>query len=66
MALHTSKSEHTNPDWNGYKIQVLHVDTEEERFQVCSKAGVAVNVEWYTLEGATACAELLAGGYWKE
>ena len=54
-----------NPAWNGYYIQVLHLDTEDERFQVCSKSGVSVNVEWQTVVGATACVELIAGGYWK-
>lgn len=51
--------------WGTYYIQVLHADTDDEAFQVCS-AGVAVNVEWATVEGATACAELLAEGYLKE
>ena len=55
----------TCPKWGEYYIQVLHADTEDESFQVC-KNGIAVNVEWATLEGATACAELLAEGYLKE
>jgi len=54
------------PSWAGYYIQVLHINTEDELFQVCSKAGVAIKSPWQTVEGATAHCELLAGGYWKE
>ena len=54
-----------DPKWGDYYIQVLNIDTEDETFQVC-KNGIEVNVEWATVEGATACAELLAEGYLKE
>lgn len=55
-----------DPEWGGYYIQVLHIDTEDELFQVCSKSGVAIKSAWQTVEGATAHCELLAGGYWQE
>ncbi len=54
-----------DPTWGDYYIQVLHVNTEDESFQVC-KSGIAVNVEWATVEGATTCVELLAEGYLQE
>ncbi len=55
-----------DPEWRGYKIQVIGINTEAECFQVLNAQDKQVRGTWCTVEGATACAELLAEGYWKE
>ena len=50
------------PNWNGYQVQILGYG-DDCKFQVLNKQHEPVNVVWATIEGATACAELLAEGY---
>lgn len=67
--LHDTSTLIKDPAWGEYFIHVINMDTEEEKFHVCKVvkgAGKQVNVEWATVEGATACVELLAEGYLKE
>ena len=57
----------TDPAWGEYSIHVVGAGSiDDATFQVLNGKGEAVNVEWATIEGATACAELLAEGYLKE
>ena len=55
-----------DPTWGEYQIQTDTDDGDDGKFQVLNGKGEAVNVEWATYEGAAACAELLAEGYFKE
>ena len=56
----------SNSDWGDYVIQPLDAGDGDLAYQVLNGKGKAVNVVWATIEGATACAELLAEGYLKE
>lgn len=55
-----------NPAWGEYHIETNTDDGDDATFAVMNGKGKQVNVEWATIEGASACAELLAAGCLKE
>ena len=56
-----------DPSWGDYHIETNTDDGEDGVFLVMNSKGKQVSKRaWCTVEGATACAELLAGGYWEE
>jgi hypothetical protein len=56
-----------DPAWGEYFIQVIGFDTEQEQFKVLNGKGKQASANlWQTYDGAAACAELLAEGYFKE
>lgn len=54
-----------NSAWGEYVIQPIG-SGEDTQYKVLNGKGEQVNVVWATLEGATACAELLAEGMLQE
>ena len=58
----------TDPAWGEYSIHVINTygTGTDHTYKVLNGKGKQVNVEWATVEGATACIELLAAGYLKE
>lgn len=55
-----------NDDMGSYHVETNTDEGEDATFDVVNKDGKVIGGAWCTVEGATACAELLAGGYWKE
>ena len=56
-----------DPTWGEYSVQVIGMDTEKECFKVLNGKGKQASKSlWQTYDGAAACAELLAEGYFKE
>ncbi len=49
-----------------YHVETNTDDGDDATFEVVNSKGQVVGCSWCTIEGASACAELLAGGYWKE
>ena len=49
-----------------YTVVVWDVTSTQREYWVVNSQQQRVNVAWATMEGATACAELLAEGYLKE
>ena len=55
----------TDPTWGEFHIETNTDDGDDMVFVVRDSEGKQKYSDWATIEGATACAELLAGGYWK-
>lgn len=56
----------TGKSMGSYHIETNTDDGEDAMFEVINKDGKQIGCAWCTIEGATACAELLAEGHWKE
>ncbi len=54
-----------DPSWGEYHIETNTDDGDDMVFVVRDSKGEQKCSEWATIEGATACVELLEGGYWK-
>jgi hypothetical protein len=57
---------HTHQSYAGYSIQEIGKGEATQYKVLNGKGKQASKVLWQTLDGAAACAELLAGGYFKE
>lgn len=56
---------HTDPAWAGYAIQEIGKGEDTQYKVLNAKGKQASQYLWQTYDGAAACAELLAGGYFK-